>query len=377
MSKFSGSHRSRTLARAAGTLLAPLALIGPQAFANEPIEAPVAGHVYVNVRTGERVITAGQDAPAGTRSGSVGHFINESTEPRLTYFGVQTEATASEYREGADWGDVAFDTEVDSVKFAYGTTVPADASQIVSGLSLDLWIFDCDNGSWQSDAIPLAVVSVNDLMGHSMPSGSSIWYYTVDLDGSGLEFEIGDTDGSYTGVTGVPSTGCDLDDFDGNPLADFGWSYLFRQDQITSKGTIGPVLVLPGSDDEDVPAGPLSDSNAVGVKDMIEIYKNPTAGPREIYQSSQFFGGWVPGASTPYASFYIGLYGPDSACAAADYNADGNTDVLDFLDFIADFDTCDNQPSPCGDLGNPDLNNDGTTDVLDLLDFLQVFDQCG
>jgi hypothetical protein len=360
----------------AGAAMVPLTLLAPLALADGPIEAPMAGHVYVNVRTGERVVTIGQDAPTGTRSTSLGHFVNEVTEPRLAFYSVQNQSTASEYREAADWGDVAFDTRIDLVKFAYGTGIPADASLVVPGLGLDLWLFDCDNGSTQSSAIPLALVSIADLQGHSASSGTSIWYYSIDLDGSGLEFEIGDTDGSYTGVTGVPSTGCDLDDLDGSPLADFGWSYLFRQDQATEKGAIGPVLVLPGSDDEDIPPGMLSESNAVGVKDMIEVYRNPTAGPREIFQSSLFFGGWFPGSTIPYASFYIGLYGPEAVCAGADYNHDASVDVLDFLDFIADFSTCDGQPSPCGGFGDPDLNQDGVTDVLDLLDFLQLFDQC-
>ena len=57
----------------------------------------------------------------------------------------------------------------------------------------------------------------------------------------------------------------------------------------------------------------------------------------------------------------------------ADYDAGGSVDILDFLDFIDDFSTCENQPAPCGSFGNPDLNADTVIDILDFLDFLDAF----
>ncbi|MEA5557689.1 DUF1349 domain-containing protein [Nodularia spumigena] len=64
---------------------------------------------------------------------------------------------------------------------------------------------------------------------------------------------------------------------------------------------------------------------------------------------------------------------PSSPCCLADYNADGLSDVLDLLDFLADFSACDGQVVPCGQFGDPDLNRDGIVVVLDLLDFLDAF----
>jgi glycosidase len=58
---------------------------------------------------------------------------------------------------------------------------------------------------------------------------------------------------------------------------------------------------------------------------------------------------------------------------AADYNKDGASDVLDFLDFLDDYSACDGQPGPCGLNGNTDFNGDGTVDVLDFLDFFDAF----
>ncbi len=59
----------------------------------------------------------------------------------------------------------------------------------------------------------------------------------------------------------------------------------------------------------------------------------------------------------------------------ADYNKDGVSDVLDFLDFLDDFGQCEGQPTPCGTFGNPDITGDSLIDVLDFLEFLDAFGQ--
>ena len=59
----------------------------------------------------------------------------------------------------------------------------------------------------------------------------------------------------------------------------------------------------------------------------------------------------------------------------SDYNRDGLSDILDFLDFLDDFGSCEGSPAPCGTLGNPDLNGDTIVDILDFLDFLDAFGQ--
>ncbi len=68
----------------------------------------------------------------------------------------------------------------------------------------------------------------------------------------------------------------------------------------------------------------------------------------------------------------------DCFCGIADYNNDGGVDVLDFLDFIDDFGTCENQPTPCTSTGNgADIYNpDGFIDILDFLGFFDIFGQC-
>ncbi len=66
------------------------------------------------------------------------------------------------------------------------------------------------------------------------------------------------------------------------------------------------------------------------------------------------------------------IVGTPSACPA-DYNGDTAPDVLDFLDFLDDFGSCEGVPAPCGSAANADFNGDTIVDVLDFLDFLDAF----
>ncbi|MBX3316487.1 MAG: hypothetical protein KF902_06445 [Phycisphaeraceae bacterium] len=58
---------------------------------------------------------------------------------------------------------------------------------------------------------------------------------------------------------------------------------------------------------------------------------------------------------------------------AADYNDDGISDIVDFLDFMDDFAACDGNGMPCGQWGDPDLMPDQFVDIVDFLEFMQVF----
>ena len=71
-----------------------------------------------------------------------------------------------------------------------------------------------------------------------------------------------------------------------------------------------------------------------------------------------------------WGRFFIGQ---DPMLCAADYNADGLGDILDFLDFIDDFATCEGLPAPCGSVADADFNGDTLVDILDFLDFIDVF----
>lgn len=66
--------------------------------------------------------------------------------------------------------------------------------------------------------------------------------------------------------------------------------------------------------------------------------------------------------------------GPNSPDASGDLIVD----ILDFLDYLDAFGTCEGQPAPCASSTgiSGDYNNDGFVDILDLLDFLDGFGRC-
>ncbi len=60
----------------------------------------------------------------------------------------------------------------------------------------------------------------------------------------------------------------------------------------------------------------------------------------------------------------------------ADFNADTEVDILDFLDFFDAFGQCENAPAPCPSVeANADVNGDTLVDILDFLDFFDAFGQ--
>ncbi len=106
--------------------------------------------------------------------------------------------------------------------------------------------------------------------------------------------------------------------------------------------------------------------SAFGVDaDSIEI-------PSDVLSGSTLYE-WAVVGEGPYGGSEAGwrTFTTASACTA-DYNGDTEADILDFLDFIDDFALCENQPAPCGSVGDADFNGDTIVDILDFLDFLDA-----
>lgn len=370
-----------------------------------PMPAQLAGYVYINARTGERVVSAAPSthraSPAvfsNTDIASNGFFFWGIDNPTLNF--PTTVAPPGTRRIGAevsDWGDIQFDTVIDGFSFAYAQMIQNGCSpdHTLPGLHVTLSWYDCDNGRADPAAMPLRGIEVLDLNAGLLfwpfcdgpgPPFALGWIYVIDLAGTELVFELGDTDGTYTGVTGQSATGCDKDDTDGNPLNDFGWSYTFDQSETgVPLGSIGPYLVLPefaarlGEDDLSTPTGSESEFT-YGVEDGLDMWYRPNGLLHEVFVQTYNFGGWNPSTAIPYASFYMELFGTlgggINPCPPADHNNDGSIDILDFLDFIDDFNACDGLPAPCGTYGDADINGDGLVDILDFLDFFSAFSQC-
>ncbi|MBX3360033.1 MAG: hypothetical protein KF705_01130 [Phycisphaeraceae bacterium] len=344
-------------------------------------------YLYVNMRTGERVVSTGTTPPGGFKG--FGVFINEDYSMNGDMFWklddpARTGTIPAFGTEGADWGDVLFDTLVTEVTVGYCTMSGLEVAPATSlpGFTMINWFYDCDGGgSGGLSAVPAAGIMLMSAPAAYFTTGASCWIVTFDFDPYYFT-EIGDTDGTANGVTtgtniNGDNQGCDLDDTDGNPLGDFGWSYTFIQGQAESRGATGPYLVLPVSDsvfedDDGIPTG--GGGNAKGVVDAVSWYMTPRSG----YIGTFNFGVWQTGH--PYASLYLGLYGIQ-ACSLADYNSDGSIDGSDVTDFLADYALCAGciLPASCSPAVFDKLdryNPDGCVDLNDIMAFFDIFGRC-
>lgn len=370
------------------------------AFASEPkqvVEAQNfrdAGHVYVNMRTGERVFTpAGQSS--GTSRFGTGIFVNEdSTSNGNYFFGIdnptRTGTIPALGTEGETGGDIPFNSQIDGLVMGYATNAGLEIAPVSSlpGFTAIMWFYDNSNANNSTTAVPAAGLALSSAPGAYFSAGFTGWTFTFDFGTGAYAWEMGDNDGSAAGwpnqINGA-NQGVDFDDTDGNPKADFSWGYTFIQGQAESIGTTGPSLVLPASadilEDDDFPTG--AGGNADGADDGFDWWATPTDPNTAALHTARiggfWFGGWPSG---PYAQFKVGLYGevagggPD--CSSADYNGDTIVDIQDFLDFFGDYGPCEFQSMPCPDaIFDPDqYADDDFIDIQDFLGFFDIFGQC-
>ncbi|MCC6675672.1 MAG: EF-hand domain-containing protein [Phycisphaerales bacterium] len=343
-------------------LAAPRAVAQPDV-ADELLPARIVGYIYINARTGERIETL---APA-SRRGEV-FWQNSDIAGSCSYFYGQDRPTRDEslgrVKFGStvvDWGDVAGPAVVDGFDFAMvGNIEPEEPGSIVEGFGIRVGFLERYDSrvnpggpvTEPGGAGPAFETAAITLMDFYRGTGSCSdfwcsWAYTVDLEGSGLEFTIGDT---ASGLGG---------DLDGDGLADFGYSFSFIQNQREPKGIVGCFLVRPAS----LGGG----GTATGVVDSFSWFNSLTGPYQDYYADLDFGGGACP--ATPYASFYMNLYGPvaPSPCDAIDYNGDGLIDFGDYLEFLNRFERQD---------ASADLTEDGVIDFGDWLEFYNRYDSC-
>lgn len=108
----------------------------------------------------------------------------------------------------------------------------------------------------------------------------------------------------------------------------------------------------------------------------------PSGGSDGIANAVVEYDGWiyVIGSLTiagPNEVVGVARWGCGLDCIPADVNHDGLLDILDYLDFIDAFATCENEPAPCTHNGiDPNFNGDEIIDILDFLDFVDRFSLC-
>ncbi len=343
-------------------------LANPVNIREEAYPAKIAGHVYVNLATGERVMT-----PFNSRIGDLVWSNSDSGSNGNFYHGTDGR-TRSDGRNAfnsmvVDWGDgPCNDLVVDGVSLAYAvptTMVSADpvSDPTIFGLNMFLNIYDAESGFNDPDDAAIFILGVTDLFGATADGNG--WIFTFDL--AGFEYTMGNTD----------------EDADGLP--DHGWGYTFRQQQesdprnlpgsVVTKGIVGPFLVLPGN------AGGLGTPPSAGVEDAIDWYNTFDGSfvfngsgydfgasdtyTRSNYINSYFFGG------APYASYWLELYSsaPCGGGCPADFNGDGFVDFFDFDDFVVCF-----EGGPCPPGKSADFNGDGFADFFDYDDFVLAFE---
>lgn len=388
-------------------------------------EARVAGHIYYNIATGERVVTP---IPDPARDSSAALWLNNNTDPcnDIPVYGLiddpdidgdghgdyffQDCATGTFPCEGAWvnwWGDVPCNSVIDCITVAYYTEVPdpdLDSDFLgdgVVGYDLILTFSDNDNGhgadgpgaSGRSCILDLAITT---LPGFAWDGGHldfyDVYFLTIDFTSAApsLVFELGDSDGIDNAGTGISGgaiyghpTGVDRDD-DGR--ADFSYAMRFDQSALGTSGQLGmtkgasgfvpaaPKLGNPG----DLPPDP---ADAMGLFDGADWYTSgPSCPPTTAAYIGTFsFGGFTCeldefNNTTPHTSAYLELYQSSAVPAPCQANFDGSPLPADFVDviyFLTDF------AGACTDgIGNFDFSTGGSPsncDFNDISAFLTTF----
>lgn len=206
------------------------------------------GHIYINLATGERVVTRvgarpvqprgasgshavwlasdGATCPDGGAVGTVGLVDRPDLDPSDQYYPIATGALR------LDWGDIAFDTVVDSISLTYYSAHDDPDGAGVEGFGATWHWFDNDSGYNYCGIhrLPVHKITLSNLPGGPGNSALGGWAITLDLAGDFDEpqtFELGDTDGDPQGAAfHYPFGGFD---FDGDGLHDFSYAVEFHQ----------------------------------------------------------------------------------------------------------------------------------------------------
>ncbi len=325
------------------------------------------GHLYINLKTGERVMT-----PYGERSGPdvwnnddgavCGNFFygvdrptRSTTDPRPRFGGSINSV-----------GDVriAFhhsDSErIDGLRLgtaSVGVKSTNTTSHACAGLDVIMFFYQSDDANGETPdtrAEHVRTIRIADIPAEE--GSGNAWAMTVDLEASGENFRLGGPD------------------LDGDHRPDFGWGMSFVQQQSLSdginsaKGILGPWLAAPAGFVNEL--GVASTSTATTVPNRLHWYSPVTfdaSGRPEDRSHQSFIGSYsfgTPSSTNPYASPYLVLRG--GVCTPrADFNGDGFLDFMDFDDFVAAFEGGD---------ASADFNDDHFLDFSDFDEFVAAFE---
>ncbi len=298
------------------------------------------GQIYYHVASGEMIRI---DASGSQRNDGYAIWLNTDIAqceqmPGLPYLPVHDDSTGEDWYT-MDWGDLAAPAMVDCFTVLYLTTVPDPEADGEPGYAMRVGFMDGIDWCCNIDGC-----HYNPVLDWSLPvpgaaSGLSIWLVTVDL----------------SGLPDVPFALGAEGDIDADGRFDFGYGYHFDHPEGAVNTMSGVALVAPPERTE---------PNSLGDEDVFALW---TGGWNDMLVSFNWYGGYTctddAGDFRPWASAYIGIYGPGNPCPP-DRNADGSLDFFDVQDFLADFAAHD---------ASADINDDSHFDFFDVQLYLGQF----
>jgi hypothetical protein len=243
----------------------------------------------------------------------LGHVIWRSTQFSGYFAGLGSCGRPGETDEMFfDWGDLPGPASINGFELAYAT----DASEGPNAIELALQFYSNSNGFAENQWPPVAgfwLALPGKPAGYEYPFFG--WFVTVDLEGSGLEFTLGD------------------EDLDGDGFRDFGYSYhALRYGDSTATG---PLISEPND--------PLSGPGAEGAFDLYirdPNAANPCDPNTPFNYDGTYWFDW------PFPQFHLALYSgspcvptdcSQSNCGCADFNADGRVNIGDLSRLLSAF----------------------------------------
>jgi len=313
----------------------------------QPLDADRIGHIYYHAATGQMVRT-GAHSPRG-RSHPV--WVNERADQcdfdETVVLPVRDSAAAVDLWT-LDFGGVELNTCVDTMTFFYTTTVADPEEDGEDGYTIEFAIVDAfDIDSAFSGLAPFLVFEIA-IPGSA--SGVAAWIMTIDLSGANA-FELGDQDG-ISDCAGANST--HGQDQNGDGLPDFAVGFHVRHPLTATTGMTSLVLVAPPGGA--VPNGLADEDVFAQLDDWCDVTGYYWFGGHDCSGGT--------GAWTPWASFFLGLYGSNAQTCFADLNIDGLLDFFDVQAFLNAFAAQDTAA---------DFNEDQLFDFFDLQLFLTQF----
>jgi hypothetical protein len=318
------------------------------------------GYIYYDVATGEMIKTSPNQNRAFDNHAIWDNVIFNQCLPlnEWYYFPIRDSATGED-TWWMDWGDIAENSVIDTMTILYATSVADAGEDGEDGFEMDITFFDgIDIGQINSTLYPYLVYTVTDIPGSASPDLTG-WIITINLAGGG-EFEVGDADGiddSGNGFnSGYGAIGDDID-IDGDGGADFAYGIYFRHPTGELLGNTGAGLVVPPE---------TTFPNSLGDDDVMALFNTQDwTNPEGFY----WFGGYDcyggAGGWTPWASYFLGLYGGGGGDPCqADMNDDGELNFFDVQLFLSLFSASD---------PDADVNNDGLWNFFDVQIWLGLF----